>query len=920
MNRSGGNKRGLAGICEGPDGEAYFMELGDTGSDTGKILKLVRNGTPVADPPPLLSQTGAFSDLASLTPRAGLIPYGVNAALWTDGAVKSRWVAIPNNGTHDTPSEQVVYREEGAWSFPAGSVMVKHFALPVDGRNPSIVKPVETRFLVHGTDGAYYGVTYKWNEEGTDAHLLPGGDTRDFTVTDEQGNTGTQRWDFPSRSDCRTCHTTNAGSVLGFRSHQLNGDEFYPLTGRTANQLETWNALGIFGTSFGPRDPGQLPASVDPHDPHASLDHRVRSYLDANCSHCHHPDGVTANFDASFHTPLSLQEFVNGAVNRPFHGPEERIVKAGDPQLSLLHVRNSAVGSGQMPPLGKNVVDAAAVALIEDWILSLNQASFAPGTPGAAPVAGDDSHVAVHAKTSAIHPLENDTVATGPPGIHGIAIVHPPQHGTIRISGAQKRLIYTHDGSSARTDSFTYTLTDPHGLASAPATVTLSIPYDFAAWAEETPGAGAPESNADGDLFPDLLEFALGGLPGSGASPASNAVEIEADGNDISVVIRRPAGLSGVSYVIETSPDLTNWHDAGSPELVEETGDLEILRLESLQSLPGLSLEEGFARLRVALDGSPASFATLPLGWHTVNLTGSRTVGTPFREVPVFSSEVVEVDGTRLSVHGDPGISPDFKGFVEVITGPFSGHRFEVASASAGEITLLPSSSDTMSHAPDLAGSSIVLCAHHTLGGLFDKSKLTGSTNPAAADQVQIHVNDGTSPGHFELYYLLDARPGNPLHQWRAFLPENTNHDGRTIVSGQGVFFKRPPGAPAAKLVLTGQVRANPYVRKLHPGVNLLASPFPVPLSPRQSGLLDPSALFTSSTNFAAADQFYLHQGGAFRIFYLLDHPSLPDYWRETIASSPDSNDIPLFAPAEAAFLKRSASSPPYAIPAPWTP
>ena len=64
-------------------------------------------------------------------------------------------------------------------------------------------------------------------------------------------------------------------------------DVSYPLTGRSAGQLETWNHLGIFGNSFSGVDPAQLDRAADPLDPHAALDHRVRSYIDVNCSHCH---------------------------------------------------------------------------------------------------------------------------------------------------------------------------------------------------------------------------------------------------------------------------------------------------------------------------------------------------------------------------------------------------------------------------------------------------------------------------------------------------------------------------------------------------------------------------------------------------------------------------------------------------------
>ncbi|MBA2269220.1 MAG: hypothetical protein H0W20_01315 [Chthoniobacterales bacterium] len=47
--------------------------------------------------PPVLSATGAFRDVRTLTPSNGLIPFALNSPLWTDGAIKSRWMAVPND-------------------------------------------------------------------------------------------------------------------------------------------------------------------------------------------------------------------------------------------------------------------------------------------------------------------------------------------------------------------------------------------------------------------------------------------------------------------------------------------------------------------------------------------------------------------------------------------------------------------------------------------------------------------------------------------------------------------------------------------------------------------------------------------------------------------------------------------------------
>ena len=157
---------------------------------------------PVVDPPPLLSQTGAFSNLASLTPAQGVVPYGVNAPLWSDGAAKQRWMALPNDGTHNSSSEKISFKPEGSWKFPIGTVFIKHFELPVDDTNPSILRRLETRFIVIPNVGEPYGVTYKWRADGSDADLLAEGASEVIDIA-TAGGTRQQTWGYPSRNDCR---------------------------------------------------------------------------------------------------------------------------------------------------------------------------------------------------------------------------------------------------------------------------------------------------------------------------------------------------------------------------------------------------------------------------------------------------------------------------------------------------------------------------------------------------------------------------------------------------------------------------------------------------------------------------------------------------------------------------------------------
>lgn len=1063
--RSGGTKRGLAGICEGPDGEPYFLELGDTGTNTGKIYKLARTGTPVADPPALLSQTGAFANLANMTPAAGLIPYDVNAPLWTDGADKGRWIAIPNDGTHDTPAERVTWSRDGSWTFPVGTVLIKHFAVPIDDSNPALTRALETRFFVNGDDGKWYGVTYAWNDEGTDATLLTQGMEKTYSVTGPDGSPRQRIWEIPGRGDCLTCHSSGADNVLAVSTRQLNRDLFYSATGRTSNQLATWSQLGIFGATY-PGSPSDQPKAAPIDDPHASLDHRVKSYLDANCAHCHRPGGVSANWDGRFVVPLGQMGVIDGALSRPVGDNDSRVVFPGAPDLSAIHARASIVGANQMPPLAKNAVDTRAMEIVSDWILSLDRSTFeshgaqgilgeyftgktlttlgfsrtdstidfswgsaSPGAPlgsdnfsvrwgsvlvppvtgtytfyattddgtrvtvngariidawadqspttrtgvinltagtpvsmtmeyfesggnaaaklewsapglarqvipasahrlpdsNAVPVAGDDTFTVAYGTSVAMNLLMNDSDADGPPGVHGITIVSPPSHGSVRVSGAGKQVIYSHDGTAGGEDSFMYRLTDPQGAVSSPARVSISIPLDYPAWKATTPGAGnGGGANGDGDQFPDLLEFALGGSPMDGASPGPNELNLITQGGIPVLRAIIPSGLSGTTVSAEASGDLLHWKPAPAPVLVPLGNGKVELTFPDLSTVEGVSQERGFARLKVIASGEASPAWSLPFGWLSTTIeSGTRTHAVPFREPPVFASMVISQSSAMLEVYGTPPLPPGFSGFAEILDGPHAGHRLAVNPSASGPglLALDPTGFGTTLPWPaDLAGARVSVSPHQTLGSVLDKFLFKGSANPSAADQVQFLLNTGNGQSRFDLFYLLDARPGNTTHQWRAFLPGDGDQGGRIWMPGEGAVVKRPSGVAAARVFSTGQVRANAFRQPMATGLQLLGTGFPLPMTARQRGLLDAGAVPTASTNLNGADQFHLLRSGAFRIFYLLDHPTMEDQWRESVAGSGNQNDIIHFAPDEAAFLLRRAPAALHQIPAPWTP
>jgi uncharacterized repeat protein (TIGR03806 family) len=315
--------------------------------------------------PPLLSQTGVFADLADLRPAAGVIPYNVKTPLWSDGAAKRRWIALP-------PGGQIDFAAGGEWTFPSGTVFVKHFDLPANGAEPGRTRRLETRLLVVDGTGNGYGVTYKWRPDERDADLLTEARTEPITIH-TAGGTRTQTWYYPSPGDCLTCHTSSAKFVLGVKTRQLNSPCTYPDTGVTDNQLRLWNYLGMFSR---PLDEGKidgLPRLAAPDDRQASVEQRVRSYLDANCAHCHRPGNtVRATFDARYDTPLTEQGLVGAAtVSDRLSLNNPRVVVPGEPGRSMLYHRMSRPDHFRMPPLASNVPDEAALALLREWIEGL---------------------------------------------------------------------------------------------------------------------------------------------------------------------------------------------------------------------------------------------------------------------------------------------------------------------------------------------------------------------------------------------------------------------------------------------------------------------------------------------------------------------------------------------------------------------
>ncbi len=321
---------------------------------SGAILKLVdTGGGGTSNFPQRLSQSGCARDGDATRPALGLVRYGVNMELWSDGANKTRWMGVPDG-------EQITVNADGDFDFPPGTVLVKEFRLNQ--------QRIETRWMVRHDDGQWAGYSFEWNAAGTDATLVP--------PEGKQKSVGSQVWTYPSRSQCLSCHTEAAGRTLGLEIAQLNGDHHYPQTGLDGNQLETLEFIGMFDAPL-PDAPVRLDALPHIDDTGASLEDRARAYLHANCAMCHRPNGPGQGpEDFRYWLPTGQIGAVNVDPSLDDFGiPGAKLIAPGLPDSSVMLLRTETLDPAvRMPPLATAIVHPAGTQLLRNWIASMAQA------------------------------------------------------------------------------------------------------------------------------------------------------------------------------------------------------------------------------------------------------------------------------------------------------------------------------------------------------------------------------------------------------------------------------------------------------------------------------------------------------------------------------------------------------------------
>ncbi|MEX2169267.1 MAG: parallel beta-helix domain-containing protein [Pirellulales bacterium] len=318
--------------------------------------------------PRKLSEWGLFEGNGSTQqPVAGVVPYDLNTQLFSDYTSKHRFFRI-SKGT------KIEYRDEGVLELPVGAVIAKTFAYPHDMRAPSQGEQLlETRIEMRDEDG-WYGFSYQWNREQTEAHLVLGGSEVEANWVHADGKRRTLDYQVPSANQCLSCHAQDKKyEPLGPTAINMNRDHRY--ADGHANQLAYLVSRKMLAGAPEVEKIDRLAVFDDPHTGDVAA--RARAWLDVNCAHCHSPSGSggTSGLDLR---RVQTDPAKFGVWKTPIaagHGSGgfDYDIVPGKPEESILMFRLQSEDPGvMMPNVARRLVPTEAAELIRQWIAEMN--------------------------------------------------------------------------------------------------------------------------------------------------------------------------------------------------------------------------------------------------------------------------------------------------------------------------------------------------------------------------------------------------------------------------------------------------------------------------------------------------------------------------------------------------------------------
>ncbi|MEZ4853769.1 hypothetical protein [Flavobacterium sp.] len=328
-------------------------------------------------PYPKLSDYHFFDgDLKNLEPSLDVLPYEPSSTLFTDYAHKKRFIWLPK-GTKAT-----YVADDKVIELPVGAAIIKNFYY--DKMQPNnTTQIIETRIMIRKAEGWIFA-DYIWNQEQTEAFLDLDGSVINITFKDDNDVIRTANYDIPNEAQCITCHKTvtyvNNNLVtthvpIAIKPQSLNWNYTYK-DGSSQNQLLKWIEAGYLDATFSL--PSEQNTVVNYNDTSKPLEDRVRAYVDINCAHCHQDEGhcnyrpMRYNFSSTFNNPTNMGVCVNTQDMQDFPPALSKIVTPGNVNRSMMYYRMNTDNPSYLMPLhGRSIIHEEGVALIEEWINSL---------------------------------------------------------------------------------------------------------------------------------------------------------------------------------------------------------------------------------------------------------------------------------------------------------------------------------------------------------------------------------------------------------------------------------------------------------------------------------------------------------------------------------------------------------------------
>ncbi len=306
--------------------------------------------------------------LKDQNPALNVLIYEPASGLFTDYSLKKRFVWMPKG-------MKATYESDGKiLELPVGAALIKNFYYNNVQNINSVesTRIIETRVMIRKSTGWIFA-EYVWNDEQTEAYLDLAGSNTSITWKDDKGLVQTvENYRIPSEQQCMTCHKSNEKPIpLGIKPQNLNFN--YSFQTGAKNQLNKWIEVGYLENSL----PATITSTVNYSDVSQPLDLRMRSYLDINCAHCHqsnsHCDYRPMRF--AFNETADLANMgvcVDSQDMADFPPALQKIVNPKNINRSMLYYRlNTDNESYRMPLLGRTEIHTEGIALVEEWINSL---------------------------------------------------------------------------------------------------------------------------------------------------------------------------------------------------------------------------------------------------------------------------------------------------------------------------------------------------------------------------------------------------------------------------------------------------------------------------------------------------------------------------------------------------------------------